>query len=71
MAMAMLLPEPEKGGRGKKATTSGEFTNVPQQRLSDARAVLVFSQVDLQEATAGLAAALPGDQLAASAYMAA
>ena len=39
MAKAIRHPDPDKGGRGKKATTSGEFGPVAQQRLSDARLV--------------------------------
>ena len=53
MAIAMLSPEPEdvtergkKGGRGKKAPTSGE---VSSQRIADARAVLAYS-LELAEA---------------------
>ncbi len=48
MTIALLSPEPEgasergkKGGRGKKATTSGGVSAAPQQRIADARAVLV------------------------------
>jgi hypothetical protein len=40
MAHAMLWPEPEKGGRGKKALTIKGFTS---GFLSQARAVLVYS----------------------------
>ena len=43
MAIAMLSPEPEKGGRGKKGAISGKFSGVAHQRLSDARAVLAYS----------------------------
>ena len=46
MAVAMIYPDPEKGGRGKKAPTSGE---VPSQRIADARAVLAYS-LELAEA---------------------
>ena len=49
MAIAMLSPTPEgasergkKGGRGKKAPTSGE---VSSQRIADARAVLACVRV--------------------------
>ena len=41
MAIAMLLPEPEKLKR-KQKTINGEH-GVSQQRLSDARAVLAYS----------------------------
>ena len=40
MAVAMLLPEPEKLKR-KQKTINGEH-GVSQQRLSDARAVLAY-----------------------------
>ncbi len=40
MAVAKIYPEPEKGGRGKKLTGTGEFSEISQQRLSDARFVL-------------------------------
>ena len=40
MALAMLYPEPEKGGRGKKAPETGGFS---RQRLGDARSVLRHS----------------------------
>ena len=50
MAIAMLSPEPEdasergkKGGRGKKAATSGGVLVIPHQRLADARTVLAYS----------------------------
>ena len=36
MAVAMIYPEQEKGGRGKKATVNGEFSGVSQQRISEA-----------------------------------
>ena len=45
MAVAMLRPEPEKGGRGKKAADIGEFSGVAHQRVSDARAVLAHTAV--------------------------
>ena len=38
MAVALIYPKPEKGGRGQKATVSVE--NISPQRLSHARAVL-------------------------------
>ena len=46
MALAMLYPEPEKGGRGKKrqATNSLVSSGFSQQRLSQARAVLHYSR---------------------------
>ncbi len=49
MAVAMLRPKPEKGGRGKKGATSGAFSVVPHQRIADARAVLSYSR-ELAEA---------------------
>ncbi len=49
MAVAMLRPEPEKRGRGNKRTINGEFSEISQQRLSDARAVLKHSH-ELAEA---------------------
>jgi ParB-like chromosome segregation protein Spo0J len=44
MAVAMIRPEPEKGGRGKKGATSGGFSGVAHQRIADARAVLAYSR---------------------------
>jgi hypothetical protein len=41
MAVAIAYPEPDKGGRGKKALESSGFS---QQRLSQARQVLNYSQ---------------------------
>jgi hypothetical protein len=56
MAVAMIRPEAEpasergqKGGRGRKAPTSGEVSGVTSQRLADARAVLRYSR-ELAEA---------------------
>jgi ParB-like nuclease domain len=44
MRMALLYPEPSKGGRGKKsATNSKETLGFTPMRLSQARAVLAFS----------------------------
>ncbi len=40
MAVAMIYPEPEKGGRGKKGAGSGEFSGLSHQRISEARTVL-------------------------------
>ncbi len=45
MAVAMLRPEPEKGGRGKKGAINGEFSGVSHQRVADARAVLAHTAV--------------------------
>ena len=42
MAIAMLYPEPTKGGRGKKGATCGEFSGVSHQRVADARVVLRY-----------------------------
>ena len=41
MAHALLFPEPEKGGRGKK--TVQRLDSFSKQSLSNARAVLAFS----------------------------
>jgi hypothetical protein len=41
MRLALLHPEPEKGGRGKTVLKRDGFS---KQRLSDARAVLAFSR---------------------------
>lgn len=49
MGYAMRQPEPEKGGRGKKLPGNGEFSGVPSQRVSEARAVLSYSR-ELAEA---------------------
>ncbi len=43
MAIAMLYPEPTKGGRGKKGTKSGTVSSVAIQRITDARVVLRYS----------------------------
>ena len=40
MAVAMIYPEPEKGGRGKNSLATSGFS---QQLLSQARAVLAYS----------------------------
>ena len=37
MALAMIYPEPEKGGRGKKAVNPKETLGFSQMRLSQAR----------------------------------
>jgi hypothetical protein len=52
MATAMIYPEPEKGGRGKKVANSTETVGFSGQRLSYARTVLAHS---LPIATAVLA----------------
>ena len=44
--MAKIYPEPETGGRSKKATGSGKFPEVAQQRVSEARTVLQYSTDD-------------------------
>ena len=44
IAMAMLYPEPEKGGRGKKSERVAETTTFSLSRLTQARAVLRFSR---------------------------
>ena len=38
MGYAMRHPDPEKGGRGNKRSASGQFSGVPKQRVSEARA---------------------------------
>ncbi len=48
MALAMLFPEPEKGGRGNKRK-GGETPGFSDRRLYDARAVLRYSR-ELAEA---------------------
>ena len=40
MAVAMIYPEPEKGGRGKNSSVSKEFSGV---YLSQARTVLKWA----------------------------
>ena len=42
MGYAMRHPKSEKGGRGKKLAVSGEFSGVPHQRVSEARAVVTW-----------------------------
>jgi hypothetical protein len=46
MRLALLYPEPEKGGRGKKraAGNGTETLQFSKQRLSQARAVLAYSR---------------------------
>src|SRR5262245_24630758 len=48
MGLAMLYPEPEKGGRGQKKK-GGETPGFSAKRLHDARKVLAFSR-ELAEA---------------------
>jgi len=46
MRLALLYPEPEKGGRGKRAKTVEETSTVfSAKRLQQARSVLAFSRV--------------------------
>ena len=49
MALAMIYPEPEKGGRGNKSKNLKETLGFSAMRLSQARAVLRHS-IDLAEA---------------------
>ncbi len=49
MGYAIRHPEPEKGGRGKKRSDTGQFSGVSKQRVSEARQVLDHSE-DLAEA---------------------
>jgi ParB/Sulfiredoxin domain len=44
MGHALLYPEPEKGGRGKKSANSKETLGFSAMRLSQARAVLAYSR---------------------------
>ena len=46
MAVAMLYPEPEKGGRGKKGngTKAAETAGFSYRRLAEARSVLRHSR---------------------------
>ncbi len=53
MAVAMLRPEPEKGGRGKKGAINGEFSGVSHQRVADARVVLAHSSELAQAVMSG------------------
>ncbi len=50
MAVAMLYPEPEKGGRGKKSKLSFEFT---PQYLNKARTVLNYAPEHADSVLAG------------------
>jgi hypothetical protein len=43
MRIALLYPDPEKGGRGKKGKAS-ETNGFSQVRLREARAVLAYSR---------------------------
>jgi hypothetical protein len=44
IALAMLYPEPEKGGRGKKSANAKESLGFTTQRLSEARSILEYSR---------------------------
>ncbi len=44
MGYAMRHPEPETGGRGNKRSAGGQFSGVPKQRVSEARAILAYSR---------------------------
>lgn len=50
MATAMIYPEAEKGGRGKKSLVTKEFSG---ERLSKARAVLRYSRPEAERVLAG------------------
>ena len=51
IALAMLYPEPEKGGRGKKTVLKRD--GFSKQRLSDARSILRYSQGLAEDVLAG------------------
>ena len=53
MAHAMIYPEPEKGGRGKKSKNSTETLGFSAMRLSQARTVLSHSRDVAVEILAG------------------
>jgi hypothetical protein len=53
MAHAMIYPEPEKGGRGKKSRNSTETLGFSAMRLSQARTVLSHSRDVAMEILAG------------------
>ena len=55
MALAMMYPEPEKGGRGKKseAKTSQKLGGFSAARLDQARAVLRWSRTKAEAVLAG------------------
>jgi ParB-like chromosome segregation protein Spo0J len=55
MLTAMLFPEPEKGGRGKKAENSKESLGFSVMRLSQARAVLQHSEALAKDIIQGIA----------------
>ena len=57
MGYAMRHPKPEKRGRGNKSPVSGEFSGVPTQRVSEARAVLAYSRELAEAVMARMAAA--------------
>jgi len=44
MALAVIYPEPEKGGRGKRSENSKETLGFSTMRLSQARAILRHSR---------------------------
>jgi hypothetical protein len=53
MALAMIYPEPEKGGRGRKKERVEETTTFSEKRLQQARAVLRHSRALADEVLKG------------------
>ena len=45
MAVAMLLPEPERTHPGKKRSRNGNLSDVASNRVAEARAVLAYRPV--------------------------
>jgi hypothetical protein len=62
MALAMIYPEPEKGGRGKQRQNGTETLQFSKQRLSQARAVLRYSPASFDHALDQLLDGLSDDQ---------
>lgn len=46
MAVAMIFPEGEKGGRGKLSTKDGEFSKYEENLISKARGIYVYCRED-------------------------
>jgi len=53
MAVAMIYPDGEKGGRGKVSMFSGEFSKYMQNAISEARTILSYAPDAAQSVLAG------------------
>ncbi len=59
MAVALIYPEPEKGGRGKKSGNSKENLGFSTMLLSNARTVLQYAKDHVRDVMSG---AMPLDE---------